>query len=360
MTWAILLAYIAPMVLWVQYASDDMNRIQEAQAVVIEEQNRIEEEKRIIQEKEKDLEETMTEWFLSWLDTLEWIRYRLGRFDIESNAFDCVWLFKAYAVMRWLLTVDEAKYINSYVMANLGKDKQLYEAVRWDVTYWKPLWDYSRHIAFVSRDYNEDDGWLWIVDSLDWDPKERFIRLRRWIYIGKRKVSVKSSPFVEIALNKWLEYEPLRNYEWVYNLSRYYSPMPGQDKYYLWQTYEQDLAMNTSWNPLVTADWTTLDNSMIEKIIACPPEYPLGTTFMIEDWIEVRCADRWWSIKWKRLDIRAGIGMQWLDNIEHNKVVTWRRNIYRKTLHSKPINEPTKSLRILDSRGNYSYINIRN
>lgn len=37
-----------------------------------------------------------------------------------------------------------------------------------------------------------------------------------------------------------------KEYIGVYNVSRYYSPMPGQKSYYLHRTYEQDLAMNTS------------------------------------------------------------------------------------------------------------------
>lgn len=357
-TWLVFLAYVAPMVLGMQVGSDDMQRITEAQAVMVEQQLMIEEEKRIEAEYQDDLHETMTEWFIQRMESLDWIHYRLWRFDIESNKFDCVWLFKAYAMMRWLLDYDEAKYINSYVMSHIWDKKDLRDAKRWDVTYRHPLWDDYRHIAMVTKEYDPAEWWLRIIDNLWSKPKHRFIRLHNGVYLWRRKVTVHSNPFVTLANKKWLKYEPLWSYEWMYNLSRYYSVMPDQERYYLGQTYEQDFAMNCHWDCLTTAWWVKLTDELVEKVVACPKKYKIWTKFRIEDWIEVTCVDRWWAIDWKRLDIRAGIWIQWLENIEQNRVVTWRRNIYKQNLHSKPINETNTLFVVLNNRGDTKYIII--
>jgi len=353
------LSYIAPMVLWQTIVSDEMLRIQEAQALIIEQQQIIEEEKRKEEEYQEDLHETMTEWFIHRMESLYWIKYTLWWFDIEKKKFDCVWLFKAYAMMRWLLSYDEAKYINSYVMTHLWEEKSIRDAVRWDVTYWHPLWDDYRHIAMVTRDYDESEWWLWIIDNLWTKPQERFIRLsRRNTYLWRWKIELHTSPFVAIANNKELKYEPLWSYEGMYNLSRYYAPIEWQENYFA-ENYEQEYKMNCSGDCFVTANWYRLWKDDVEKIAACPPNYPFWTELRIEDWITIECQDRWWAIQWKRLDIRAGIGQSWRNNIAYQRVVTGRRNIYKKNLHSKPINEPKKILRVLDSRGNYDYITRR-
>lgn len=286
-----------------------------------------------------------------WLNN---IKYRLWRFDEAANAFDCVWLFKAYAVKRWLLDEQEAWYINSTVMYLLSKPKPMSDAIRWDITYRQPLWDDRKHIAFVSKNYDPSDWWIWIIDNLWKQPKERFLKLYWWVYLWKRKIKVWSNPFVEIANNKWLEYSPLWDYQWSFQLSRYYTPVEWQKNYFLW-SYEADFRMNCSGDCTITANGTKLSEKFVEKIIACPPEYPMWTKFRIEDWFVVTCADRWWSIKNKHIDIRAGIWDQWYENIANNKVVTGFKNIYQYTLHSKPINETKTRLYIINSFGDYIY-----
>lgn len=353
MTWLELLALVAPLLVGNTTPVDDLNNMVEAQTYIIEEQ-------RLEEEKQKLLNETFTEWFITWLEEVWRIRYRLWRFSEEDNKFDCVWLFKAYAVKRGLLSEQEAGYINSTVMYLLSTPKKLWEAKRWDITYRSPLWDETlKHIAVVSRDYDSSEWGIRIIDNMPWNwgiIEERFLILRWDRYIGRRKIMVGSNPFVEIANQKWLEYEPLRSYEGMYNLSRYYSPVEWQDSYFN-GSYESDYNMNCSWSCLSTANGTKLNNSLVEKVVACPQTYPMWTKLMIEDWMEVTCADRWGSIEGKRLDVRAGIGQEWLDNIKQNKVVTGKRNIYKQNLHSKPINETKVRLRINDSFGNYSYVN---
>lgn len=62
----------------------------------------------------------------------------------------------------------------------------------------------------------------------------------------------------------------------------------------------------------------------INKTIACPPEYPLGSKFkMIDDaGYErlVHCYDRGGSIKGKRIDLFAGFGEDGYQNMRQNRV----------------------------------------
>jgi 3D (Asp-Asp-Asp) domain-containing protein len=326
--------------------------------VITEQQLLAEEELRKQEQKDKDLNETMAEWFITRMEWLGRIKYRLGHFSEEENKFDCSWLFKAYALRRGLLSEEEAGYINSTVLYLLATPKKLSQAKRWDITYRSPLWDETlKHLAMVTRDYDPSEWWIRIIDNApenNWKVEERFIQMRGDVFIGRRKILIGTNPFVEIAKNKWLEYAPINEYLGMYQLSRYYTPVPGQANYFLW-SYEADFAMNCSWDCTITANGTKLNTDLVEKIVACPPTYPMWTKLMIEDWIQVTCADRGWSIKGNRLDIRAGIGEDGYNNIKNNEVVTGRRNIYKKTLHSKPTNETKIRLYIINSSGGYVY-----
>lgn len=119
--------------------------------------------------------------------------------------------------------------------------------------------------------------------------------------------------------------------EWIdISLSRYYSVMPNQKRYYNWRSYEEDFKMNCSGNPLVTANWHQLTDADKYKSVACPKEYPLWTRIYIE-WVwEVTCNDRGSAIKTKnwevRIDMRCGIADDALDN--WSKCPTWKRKWY--------------------------------
>ena len=88
-------------------------------------------------------------------------------------------------------------------------------------------------------------------------------------------------------------------------------------------------------------------------------EYKLGQILRIVDdsWYErlVKCADRWGAIHWKKLDLFAWIGEEWLQNMIQNKVPSWSQHVYKFNYEPKPKNEPTKTLHILNSDGDYSY-----
>jgi 3D (Asp-Asp-Asp) domain-containing protein len=111
-----------------------------------------------------------------------------------------------------------------------------------------------------------------------------------------------------------------------FSLSRYYSVMTGQTRYYNWKTYEQDFKMNCWWNCLSTANSTKLTDDMMYKTVACPPEYPLWTKIYL-NWIWiVTCNDRGWAIQGNRIDMRCWIWDKALDN--WNKCPTWIRTWY--------------------------------
>lgn len=101
---------------------------------------------------------------------------------------------------------------------------------------------------------------------------------------------------------------------WEFSLSRYYSVMPNQKRYYNGRTYEEDFKINCQWDCLYTANWHKLTDDDMYKSVACPKEYPLWTKIYLE-WIgEVICNDRGWAINGNRLDMWCWIGDKALDN----------------------------------------------
>ncbi len=115
----------------------------------------------------------------------------------------------------------------------------------------------------------------------------------------------------------------------VYNISRYYTPIPGQKSYYLNRSYEEDLAMNTSGDPFTTADGYVLSEKDTHRVVACPPNFKMGTKLFIE-WIgNVVCHDRGWAIKNKRIDLWAGIGDEGKNNIyRYAREYAWPHRVY--------------------------------
>ena len=130
----------------------------------------------------------------------------------------------------------------------------------------------------------------------------------------------------------WSRITTVKREEITFKLSRYYSVMPNQSEYYLWRTYEEDFAINCSWDPLHTADWHELKDEERWKVVACPKEYPLWTRFFVE-WIwVVICHDRWWKIikQWEsvRLDLWMWVWMSWLNRIYNNSIRWWEYKWY--------------------------------
>lgn len=135
------------------------------------------------------------------------------------------------------------------------------------------------------------------------------------------------------ALVRTLAEEPKEEPKWIdISLSRYYSVMPDQPEYYGWRTYEEDFKINCQWDCLTTADWHQLQSSEAGLVVACPKEYLLGTKFYVEGLWTVTCHDRGWAIvtQWQsiRLDIWSWIWIDWLHNIQWNKIRTWKTRGY--------------------------------
>lgn len=82
-----------------------------------------------------------------------------------------------------------------------------------------------------------------------------------------------------------------------YNLSRYYTVVPGQRRYYLGRTFEEDFKINCQGNCFITADGYHLSQKDEYKVVACPPDIKLGTTLHIEGIGDTVCHDRGGSIK---------------------------------------------------------------
>lgn len=120
-----------------------------------------------------------------------------------------------------------------------------------------------------------------------------------------------------------------KEFLWVYNISRYYTPLPDQERYYLGRTYEQDLKMNTSWDPYVTADGYRLTKKDTHKVVACPSPMKMWTKLFIE-WIgSVVCHDRWGAIKNKRIDLWVGIWTEGMNNVyRYASIYAWPHNVY--------------------------------
>lgn len=75
-----------------------------------------------------------------------------------------------------------------------------------------------------------------------------------------------------------------------YKTTGYYSPVPGQSRYYV--AYEYDEFVNCFGSCFTTANGMKLDESMAMQVIACPPNIALGTTLHIYGLGDVVCQDR--------------------------------------------------------------------
>lgn len=105
----------------------------------------------------------------------------------------------------------------------------------------------------------------------------------------------------------------------VWRITRYYSPIVGQPRYYMGKTYLEDVRMNCGLNKDGTAGdcYHTADGSDVRNyapltLAACPPSIPHGTKLKIEMYGIVECHDRGGAIKEKRIDLWAGLGMDGL------------------------------------------------
>lgn len=77
--------------------------------------------------------------------------------------------------------------------------------------------------------------------------------------------------------------------------------------------YLADFKVNCSGDCLVPADGTRYTEQDAFKVAACPPQYPFGTRFDIEGIGIVTCHDHGSAIKGNKIDVWAGIGDTALD-----------------------------------------------
>ena len=185
----------------------------------------------------------------------------------------------------------------------------------------------------VGATLNSDANWngvhIEIVGDFNkWEPNdaqyEMVNQLIQWI--------LEKHPWMEIKWHKDFQAKncPWVNFDWSriktykepeyieFSLSRYYSVVPDQKRYYNGRSYGEDFKINCAGDCLVTANGHQLTNNDKYRSVACPKEYPLGTKIWLE-WIgEVVCNDRGSAIRtnnWEvRLDMRCWIWDDALDN----------------------------------------------
>lgn len=182
--------------------------------------------------------------------------------------------------------------------------------------------------------------WSWLIIQWHWQLEEEHTACpwKLFDYEKLKKlytpvVIEEIPPVVKNIISQWNEaYSKVRDWYTLFSLSRYYSVMPNQKRYYMNKTYEQDKAMNCwPWDCLIPASWIKLSNSNKNNSVACPKQYKLGTKIALsikwEDHI-VTCEDRWSAIVSNRLDMYCGVWDYALDN--WNTCITWK--IYWKVL----------------------------
>lgn len=210
-----------------------------------------------------------------------------------------------FSTKNWWLTLDDAIQLNR---------QSIHIEVVW-------TWTDTEHQAKLSK--QQDKALRELVQQLQ--SKYPSATLTAHSLIDKNKWTCWQAVLKTLTEGDW--------HQWInISLSRYYSVQPNQTSYYWGRTYEEDFAINCQWDCLTTADWHQLKSSEAWLVVACPKEYALGTRFYVEWLWTVTCHDRWWAIvsQWEtiRLDIWSWIGMEWLNNILHNKIRTGKTRWY--------------------------------
>lgn len=193
-------------------------------------------------------------------------------------------------------------------------------------------------IVWATQNYDANVNWIHIEivgNFNNTEPtNEQYVMTRQLIEWITEK-----HPWIEVRLHR--DFQPhtcpwklfdvnkvvtTKKLIWEFSLSRYYSVIEWQTRYYNGKSYEDDFRMNCHWDCLSTANGTKLTNEMKYKTVACPPEIWLWTELYVE-WVGiVKCNDRWSAIQNKRLDMWCGIGDDALNN--WSKCPTGKRNVY--------------------------------
>jgi 3D (Asp-Asp-Asp) domain-containing protein len=180
--------------------------------------------------------------------------------------------------------------------------------------------------------------WSFNQENPTFKQYDSLIQLVKRIKVKYPNIEIKYHSDFQTKSCPWIKFNKDFMNMKTFNLSRYYSPEANQPRYYNGKSHAEDVCMNCwcgkdlNWNITALYDCTkpangiTLKPEQRWKVIACPPEYPLWTKFYFE-WIwEVTCVDRWWAIKWNRIDVRCWYGMDALN--KRNTCPTWPRRWY--------------------------------
>lgn len=137
--------------------------------------------------------------------------------------------------------------------------------------------------------------------------------------------------FISLAYTYCVETQPVpaKTLLGEYGISRYYTVVPNQTRYYLNKTFENDFKMNCSWDCFITANGHKLTDNQWGRVVACPKDIKLGSRLLIDGIWEVTCHDRWWAIKNKRLDVWMWVGDAGVNRI-YAKATTYhgKRKVY--------------------------------
>ena len=115
-------------------------------------------------------------------------------------------------------------------------------------------------------------------------------------------------------IDEFIIIQSSNGYVGVWDVSRYYSPIPNQNRYYH-GSYEEDFYWNCLGSCFHAAGGTDLRTVVPYTVAACPRELKLGTELLVERIGKIVCVDRGGKIKGRRLDIWAGIGDHGLNKI---------------------------------------------
>lgn len=134
------------------------------------------------------------------------------------------------------------------------------------------------------------------------------------------------------------------NYLWTFNVTKYYSCRPDQDKWLDWEyntlkkrlwrepsndeLYKECNRRQFNGDPdnLQPKHWAAYTNEDAWVAVACPPWIPWWSILRIDWYWEVVCRDVWSAIQNKRLDLYAWI---WNRAIENRwRFPSWNHKIY--------------------------------
>lgn len=230
------------------------------------------------------------------------------------------------------------KYLWDYITLNFwdwytlvyGHTENYYNLKEWDrITMWMAIGKANISGKTTAKHFHIE-LWKWgrniTFDLLNENESSYKLRKQRgWLTEEEIKIEEDIVKTAEDKIKNTLEW-----FVWVFNLTRYYSPVKWQSKYYMWVSREREIRMQCwcrkDWtcheeDCVYPADWKPLTENDIWVAYACPKVIPLWTKIKLEfDWwtVDWVCRDRWWAIKWMRLDSRCWYWEKWLDNIYNN------------------------------------------